>query len=323
MRTDRIDPADDRTAALWADELHEGSLSPRRQIALDTWLAHRLDRRRLLERHLCLLGDPALVWAGKRVSQQAARPAPARGWMGRPIFAAFPAGALAVAAGVMLMLAVPRGDLIIGERGAPRSVRLADGSVVRLNGASRVRADLRRDARRLRLDGEGFFEVAADPARPFTVEAGDARVTAVGTRFNVEEHRTPEGVVVEVVVFEGIVDVAPKSGGAIRIGAGRRAQVKNGLVETARLPQPEMETAVPAWTEGWLELEEATLLSVVDDLGRTTGVIVDLEDETMGRALVSGRFAYAQPENALAAIARVHGFTLTRKGPDRNLLSDG
>lgn len=323
MRIDRIDPADDRTAALWADELHDGNLSPRRQAALDTWLAHRPDRRRLLERHQCLLVDPALAWAGERVSQQAARPARARGWMRSPIFVALPAGALAVAVGVMLTMAVPRGDLIVGERGAPRSVRLSDGSVVRLNGASRVRADLRGDARRLRLHGEGFFEVAADSGRPFTVEVDGARVTAVGTRFNVEEHRAPEGAVVEVVVFEGIVEVAPKSGGAIRIGAGRRAQVKNGLVETARLLQPEAEAAMPAWTEGWLELEEATLLSVVDDLGRTTGVIVDLEDEAMGRALVSGRFAYAQPENALAAIARVHGFKLTRQGPDRYLLSDG
>jgi transmembrane sensor len=43
----------------------------------------------------------------------------------------------------------------------------------------------------------------------------------------------------------------------------------------------------------------------------------------MGQALVSGRFAYGQPENALAAIARLHGYKLTRQGPDRYVMSEG
>ncbi len=47
----------------------------------------------------------------------------------------------------------------------------------------REQRDTRRTVRLLR--GRAFFDVARDPDRPFTVEAGDARVTALGTAFAV------------------------------------------------------------------------------------------------------------------------------------------
>ena len=40
--------------------------------------------------------------------------------------------------------------------------------------------------------GEGFFEVAPDSGRPFTVDARQSRVTVVGTAFDVRT--TPEDV---------------------------------------------------------------------------------------------------------------------------------
>lgn len=49
---------------------------------------------------------------------------------------------------------------------------------------------------------------------------------------------------------------------------------------------------------------------------------VSLSDPKLGRALVSGRFSYENPENALAAIARLHGLRLTRKDAGRYLLSE-
>lgn len=313
--------SDDRTAALWADERRSGPWPPDRQEALEAWLAARPDRRRLLRQHDALIADPAVLWAARRSARGSRRrPAP---WSARA-FTWAPAGVAAAVAACALMygVLVPQGELIVGRRGAPEPVALADGSAVRLNGASQVRVVLGARERRLRLEGEGFFEVAPDKARPFSVEVHGVRVTAVGTRFNVDTHETPGGPVVEVVVFEGIVDVAPANGPATRVRAGERAEVVGGSVHRAVLQRVESETAIPSWANGWLELDEATLLSVVDDLERATGVRVSLSDPRIGRALVSGRFSYDHPEHALAAIARVHGLKLTRVGPDRFLLSE-
>ncbi|MGH7028432.1 FecR family protein [Brevundimonas sp.] len=322
MPTRSVNPKDDREAALWADAQRDAAWSPQQQAALEQWLEGRPDRADLLRRHEALIDDAAVIWATQRMTRtQPAR----RGLSLRPRGAVVGAG-LAAAVGAAVLVGVvltPRGDLIVGSRGVPQPIALADGSAVRLNGQSQVRVDLGEHERRLRLKGEGFFEVAPDKSRPFSVEVDRVRVIAVGTRFNVDQRKTPDGAVVEVVVFEGIVKVVSGRGMSTRVHAGERATVSGGVVQRAALIRPEAETDVPSWAKGWLEFNEASLASVVEDLERATGIKVELADPAVGRALVSGRFAYDQPENALAAMVGVHGFKMTRLGPDRFEISEG
>jgi ferric-dicitrate binding protein FerR (iron transport regulator) len=76
-----------------------------------------------------------------------------------------------------------------GERVA---VPLPDGSDVQLNAGSVLRhrrgftllPGVAAGSRSVRLDGEAFFDVEPT-GRPFEVQAGEARVTVLGTRFNV------------------------------------------------------------------------------------------------------------------------------------------
>lgn len=322
MSTRPVNPRDDREAALWADARRAAALSPRQQSALEEWLEGRPDRQDLLDRHEALIDDAAVIWATQRL----ARTTPAR--RNRPAAQprlALAGAAFAVVAGAVVLFGSnwqPRGDLIVGTRGVPKPIALADGSAIRLNGQSQVRVELSQHERRLHLKGEGFFEVAPDKSRPFSVEVDGVQVTAVGTRFNVDQRQTPNGAVVEVEVFEGVVRVTGK-GAPVNIRAGERATVSGGAVQRAALMRPELETDVPPWAKGWLEFNEATLASVVDDLERATGVEVRLADPAVGRVLVSGRFAYDDPENALAAMARLHGFKLTRQGADKFAISGG
>jgi transmembrane sensor len=70
--------------------------------------------------------------------------------------------------------------------GEQRAVELADGSLLHLNTASKVRVKLTADARDLQLvSGEALFRVAHDPARPFRVRSGETLIEALGTQFNV------------------------------------------------------------------------------------------------------------------------------------------
>ncbi|WP_296177312.1 FecR domain-containing protein [uncultured Brevundimonas sp.] len=322
MPTRSVNAKDDRQAALWADARRDAAWSPQQEAALAQWLEGRPDRADLLRRHEALIDDAAVIWATQRVAR--ARPATRRRpswprWAVAGVGLAAAVGAVALIGGDLL----PRGDLIVGTRGAPEPIALADGSAVRLNGQSQVRVDLGAHERILRLKGEGFFEVAPDKSRPFSVEVDGVRVTAVGTRFNVDQRQTPDGKAVEVVVFEGVVKVASGRGMTMMVQAGQRATVSGGVVERTSLIRPETETDVPAWAKGWLEFNEASLSSVVEDLERATGVKVRLADPAAGRALVSGRFAYDQPENALAAMVQMHGFKLSRQGADQFVISEG
>ena len=67
---------------------------------------------------------------------------------------------------------------------------LADGSKVYLNSESRLRFPTRFEGkeRRVYLEGEGYFEVARDSAKPFIVEAKEVDVRVLGTSFNVNTY---------------------------------------------------------------------------------------------------------------------------------------
>ncbi len=86
--------------------------------------------------------------------------------------------------------------------GGLESITLADGSRLTLNTRTRARAVVNDRERKVWLEeGEAFFEVQHDPARPFIVSAGRDRITVLGTKFSVryESGRT------QVTVLEGKV----------------------------------------------------------------------------------------------------------------------
>ena len=72
----------------------------------------------------------------------------------------------------------------IGER---KSIQLPDGSEAVLNSSSSITfgGDYNQNERSIKLNGEAFFRVEKDPAKPFIVNSGAFSVTAVGTSFYV------------------------------------------------------------------------------------------------------------------------------------------
>ena len=90
----------------------------------------------------------------------------------------------------------------IGERS---TVTLSDGSVVTINTNSRIEVGYTDDLREITLiRGQGFFDVAKDIDRPFVVVAGEKRIIALGTVFDVRFDDQNE---VQVTLVEGKVQV--------------------------------------------------------------------------------------------------------------------
>lgn len=103
----------------------------------------------------------------------------------------------------------------------PRSMRLEDGSQVRLAAASRLSVQAGSGGRTLSLEaGQAEFSVASDPQRAFTVTAAGHVVTALGTEFTVDlgEDRAPT-----VALHEGSVEVR-------RLDDGRVWRLQPGMV---------------------------------------------------------------------------------------------
>ena len=148
----------------------------------------------------------------------------------------------ASALGAWLLLGDKRFDTEIGEI---RHVPLPDGSVADLNTQSSVQVSMTKSVRRVRLtQGEAWFHVESDPARPFIVESGLVRVRAVGTAFSVRKF--DHGA--EVLVSEGIVEawVSGEEIAAVRVAAGEKAFVQE------RAPIEAAAASRPRSTASWL-----------------------------------------------------------------------
>jgi len=98
---------------------------------------------------------------------------------------------------------------------ASKQIKLEDGTIVTLNANSRLQyfKQLAADKRQVKLEGEAFFEVTKNPARPFIIEAGQGKVKVLGTSFNVNTDSSK----VEVVVKTGKVQLSSNTNRALSI----------------------------------------------------------------------------------------------------------
>jgi transmembrane sensor len=160
--------------------------------------------------------------------------------------------------------------------GARRTVTLADGSRIDLNGATRLVLD-RENPRLAKLErGEALFTVVHDEARPFVVEAGDATLLDAGTVFNVV--RTPQAL--EVAVSEGEVVYNPEAE-KVRLRPGRALRSVDGEARVwvgEALPQ-----SIGSWRNNELVYSSAPLATLAADLSRNLGVSVSVDGPLAAR----------------------------------------
>lgn len=238
----------------WVLAVSGEDFPPARSAQLEAWLKADPRHAQAYEQaeHTLLLLDQALA------APIVARPAPwPRRWM-------WPG--LAIAAGLVAAVLATPPPALQSAPGQTRAVVLADGSPVTLAPGSSLRPRWRWSRRAYVLQrGEAFFAVTHDPAHPFTVAAGSAKVRVLGTRFDV--HRAPDDRV-RVEVEQGLVEVSrAHAGGALvaRVAAGQRATADASGVRTAPLARTE---DVGAWRAGRLAYAAAPLSEVVADLNR-------------------------------------------------------
>jgi ferric-dicitrate binding protein FerR (iron transport regulator) len=184
--------------------------------------------------------------------------------------------------------------------GVQRRLELPDGSVLRVDAASRVALTYRADLRQAQLlEGAAFFAVARDAARPFVVEAGSLRVTVLGTRFGVELE--PDAVRVQVESGQVRVEhVATGRSLLLEDSQSLRIPMDGGDADgTAWRPQPQQRPA--AWREGELVFDQEPLGRVVHRLGRYTHRRLVVE-EGAAQLAISGHVRIAQAERWLRGL---------------------
>jgi transmembrane sensor len=96
---------------------------------------------------------------------------------------------------------------VVAPRGSKAQLLLPDGTKVWLNADSKINynADFNNKTRDIFLVGEGYFEIAKNPAKPFIVNTSNLRIKALGTTFNVRSY--PGENTIEATLVEGKVEL--------------------------------------------------------------------------------------------------------------------
>ena len=100
---------------------------------------------------------------------------------------------------------------VVTKRGSKSSIKLPDGTIVRLNTDSRL-TYLNFTAgknREVTLIGEAYFDVAHDSSRPFIIHTGKINIKVLGTSFNVRNY--PQDKESETSLIKGKIEVSLKS----------------------------------------------------------------------------------------------------------------
>lgn len=94
------------------------------------------------------------------------------------------------------------------KNGEQKQLTLEDGTKIWLNGGSALSwgSGFGSSNRQVRLEGEGFFEVAKDAALPFTVETEKVTITVLGTSFNVKDYGNEDNV--QTTLISGSIQVS-------------------------------------------------------------------------------------------------------------------
>lgn len=166
-------------------------------------------------------------------------------------------------------------------KGERTIISLEDGTKVWLNVASRIRYPETFEGNIIRevfLDGEAFFEVARDTAKPFIVRTQEIQIKVLGTSFNVKSYDKEDKI--QTTLVEGKVriqsmDEQPK---VVTLAPNQMATYHKESKKMVLNNKTDMD-ALAGWKEGRLIFDNKPLEEIVIALERWYDVEIEVEDQ--------------------------------------------
>jgi len=290
----------DEQAIAWFIRLRADNVSSEEKAAFLLWL-NQADLHRETFNEIGKLWDDTDLLQALGESAQQQRIAP-----GRKTAALYLKLPLAMAACLALTLLLGnqlallmQGDYSTGV-GERKTVYFDDGSSAMLNTDSSIAVNMEGPQRRVELlKGEVYFEVKADPNRPFIVQADHSTTRVLGTRFFVHEQGRSD----DVKVASGRVEVSDR-------GALKQPQILHdreavsidaeGLGEVRILDS----ALATSWINGFLVFENASLESVINQVRRyRTGAVV-YKDDALRTLKINGRINLRESDDMLKVLGK-------------------
>ena len=171
--------------------------------------------------------------------------------------------------------------IVTVENGKQLDFTLSDGTKLIMDAGSRLQypETFNADFREIKFEGEAYLEVQHDESRPFKIQANNALVEVLGTKFNVRNWK--ESRKVEVAVVEGKVALenSKMKGNRIILPKGFAGE----LSPDGKLNGPDQVKidSYISWMKGEISFDDASLAEVLAQVERWYNVNVSLRDSTV------------------------------------------
>ena len=189
---------------------------------------------------------------------------------------------------VTSILFVERGKVsgtvcMVSSREAKSDFVLPDGTSVWLNRGSRLyyKSSLRGRERKVRLEGEGFFDVYKDPSRPFVVSSDKMEVRVRGTQFTMSTGLgdTPSA----IYLREGSVEASVEGLGSILLSPDQALVFDDA---TGRWTKSAVKASNhTSWIEDKLVFYNTPLYDIIENLEHWYSVNITVDDEEAARRI--------------------------------------
>lgn len=171
-------------------------------------------------------------------------------------------------------------NVVTTPKGGEYQLILHDGTRVWLNAASSLSYPVVFSGaeRRVKIQGEAYFEVAKNAKMPFIVEGNGTAVKVLGTHFNVSAY--PDDAFVKTTLVEGAVEVSRKLQKAL-LKPGQEAFAGVGA-DRINVKNVDTEQAL-AWKNGYFMFDNEDIKTVMKLISRWYNVDVEYQGNLTGK----------------------------------------
>ncbi|MDR3261936.1 MAG: FecR family protein [Tannerella sp.] len=194
--------------------------------------------------------------------------------------------------------------------GQRAEITLSDRTNVWLNANTRLTfpSQFSDTERNVELDGEGYFKVARDESKKFTVKTEQYEVNVLGTEFNVKAYRKNHQF--ETALIEGSVEIKSSDDNEkMTLSPLQYAYSKEGgLVRDYYVNYGQF-----SWKEGIIAFENESMRDIFERLELYYDIRIEVKNKTIPDAPYSGKFSTKDSiEHIMKVLQRYHSFKYVR-----------
>ncbi len=176
-----------------------------------------------------------------------------------------------------------------------QEVILADGSSIWLNAGSVLRFPqaFTEEHRHVYLEGEGYFEIVHNTAKPFHVFAGPGEIEVTGTKFNVQAY-SEQKLIRTSLVQGGVNFYMDEKAHKLTPGIELVADIEKDEIRRQKFDINQL----TSWKDGYFTFDNLELLDVMKMVSRWYNITVT-SDVNFGSKRIGGTFPTGLPLDEL------------------------